>query len=334
MPARDEARYLEAALMKKLAGSYPNLELVLVNDRSTDDTRAIAERLAAKDPRLKVVHVTELPEGWLGKLNAMARGFEACTGDFVLFSDADVHIEPGVLERVLSDAQRGGLDFVAIVPRMDLRGPVLQLALATMFRILMLFSRPWAVRDPASKVGMGVGAFNLVRRSALAKTKGLEWLKLETGDDVALGQMMKASGARCDVLLGHDQVHLEFYPTFGAMMRAVEKNGASAPAPLLLLGGGILLTAELGFFAGFALGGVWPWAAASVLVGSVPLALFVSRWLKTPAGPSVTPWLGAVPFVFVLVRSTLLAVMRGGIVWRGTFYSTKTIAAGRRYFAK
>lgn len=333
MPARDEAAHLEAALTLKLSSSYPNLELVLVNDRSTDDTGAIAERLAAKDPRLKVVHLSSVPEGWLGKLHAMAKGFEACTGEFVLFSDADVFIAPGVFERVISAAQREPLDFVCIFPTIRPGGALLRMALATMFRVLMLFTRPWAVRDPKSKASVGVGAFNLVRRSALAKTKGLEWLKLETGDDVALGAMMKKAGARCEMFLGGEDVHLEFYPSFAAMMRAVEKNGASAPAPMLLLGGAMLVALEAGFLAGFAVGGGWAWASASMLVVSALLAWRVAVWVRAPIATSPITWLGSIPFSFVLVRSVLLAVARGGIVWRGTFYPTKVIAQGRRYFS-
>jgi hypothetical protein len=176
-------------------------------------------------------------------------------------------------------------------------------------------------------------AFNLVRRSALAKTKGLEWLKLETGDDVALGAMMKKAGARCDMLLGGEDVHLEFYPSFTSMMRAVEKNGASAPAPMLLLGGAMLVALEAGFLAGFAVGGAWAWASAAMLVVSALLAWRVAVWVRAPIATSPITWLGSIPFSFVLVRSVLLAVARGGIVWRGTFYPTKVIAKGRRYFS-
>lgn len=198
----------------------------------------------------------------------------------------------------------------------------------------MLFTRPWAVRDPKSSASIGVGAFNLVRRSALAKTKGLEWLKLETGDDVALGWMMKASGASCDILLGGDEVHLEFYPSYGVMMRAVEKNGASAPAGFLLLGAAMLVVLEAGFFAGFWLGGWWALGAAAALVGGPVLAWRVARWTGTPVGPTPITWLGTFPFSFVLARSALLALVRGGVRWRGTFYPTKVIAQGRRYFSR
>lgn len=332
MPARNEVAHLEAALHSKFASTYPNLELVLVDDRSTDDTGAIADRLAALDSRLHVVHLTELPAGWLGKVHAMAKGLEACTGEFVLFSDADIVITPGTFERVIAEAQRHALDFVTIFPRVRLTGLALRLSLATMFRVMLLFTRPWAVRDRRSSAFMGVGAFNLVRRSAFAKTRGLEWLRMETGDDVALGRMMKVSGAACEVFLGGDAVHLEFYPSYGVMMRAVEKNGASAPATALFAASGGLVLLELGFVAGWALGGGWAVGATLVAVLGPVLTFFVGRWLGFPTSTSPLAALGVLPFGFVMVRSAALAVLRGGVIWRDTFYPTKTIAEGRRMF--
>lgn len=332
MPARNEAAHLEAALSSKIASTYPNLELVLVDDRSTDDTAAIADRLATTDARLKVVHVHELPAGWLGKVHAMAKGLDACTGEFVLFSDADIVIEPGTFERTIGEAERRQLDFLTIFPAMRLSGLLLTASLATMFRVLVLFTRPWAVKDPRSSAYMGVGAFNLVRRSALAKTKGLEWLRMETGDDVTLGWMMKRSGAACDVFLGGGDVHLEFYPTFGTMMRAVEKNGASAPFPALVAASMAMVLCELGYTLGFVLGGPWLLATCGVLLGSALFNVVVGRWMGYPTWTSPIASFAVLPFSFVMLRSATLALVRGGVTWRGTFYPTKVVAESRRLF--
>ncbi len=333
MPARNEAAVLERALATKLSASYPNLELVLVNDRSTDETGAIADRYAARDPRLKVVHLSTLPPDWLGKLHAMAKGFEATTGEYVLFSDADVEIAPGVFERVIAECERRRLDFLAVFPAVRLSGLLMNLALGTMFRVLLLFSRPWAVKDPRSSAYMGVGAFNLVRRSALLRTKGLEWLKLETGDDVALGWMLKRGGFRCDAILGGDEVALDFYPTFGAMVRAVEKNGGSAPFAALLGGIGVMTIVELGFFAGLALDAPWRWLAAAVLLVAPFVSLLSARWLRYPVWSSPITWAGVLVLGLVMIRSALLCLVRGGVRWRDTFYPIATIAAGRRMFS-
>jgi hypothetical protein len=185
------------------------------------------------------------------------------------------------------------------------------------------------VRDPASSAFMGVGAFNLVRRAALDRTEGLEWLRLETGDDVALGAMLKRSGARWEVWLGGDEVRLEFYPSWRAMVRAVEKNGAGAPFLALAV---LVVVLELGFLGGLIVGGPWPAAALAGLVGSGLLAHAVARWLQVPSQASVIAAVGALPFALVMLRSATLALVRGGVRWRDTFYPLDVIAGGRRLF--
>ncbi len=155
---------------------------------------------------------------------------------------------------------------------------------------------------------------------------------METGDDVALGRMMKTSGAACEVFLGGDAVHLEFYASYGVMMRAVDKNGASAPAAALFAACAVLVLLELGFVAGWALGGWWAVAAAAVTVLGPALTFFVGRWLGFPTSTSPLAALGVLPFGFVMIRSAVLALWRGGVIWRDTFYPTKTVAEGRRMF--
>ncbi len=122
MPARNEERTLEAALRSKLEETYPDLELILVNDRSTDATGSIADTLARVEPRIQVVHVGLLPEGWLGKVHAMQRGYERASGEWVLFSDADIHLAPGVLEQVLAYAEQERCDHVCVLPEVTLLG--------------------------------------------------------------------------------------------------------------------------------------------------------------------------------------------------------------------
>jgi len=331
MPARNEERTLEPALSSKLKETYPEIELILVNDRSTDATGAVANAFARTEPRLQVVHVDTLPEGWLGKVHAMQRGYERVSGEWVLFSDADIHLEPGVLERVVAYAEREQRDHVCILPTVTCSGPVLQATLSTFFRMLCVGARLWAVPDPRSSAAIGVGAFNLVRRAALARTPGLEWLKMEIGDDAALGVMLKRSGARQAVLNGRSVVSLEFYPSFQALTRALEKNGASIPFPTLLVGNLLLAGLECGFLAGFSSGHlplVLLSAATWAVAGGATLGL--CRWLGFKPGSAWFPFLGALPLAWAMVRSGALALVRGGVVWRGTFYPTAVVRAGLR----
>jgi len=331
MPARNEERTLDSALRSKLKDTYPELELVLVDDRSTDATGRVADAFARAEPRLQVVHVEQLPEGWLGKVHAMKRGLERASGDWVLFSDADVHLSPGALERIIAQAEHSGLDHVTVLPTVTCSGPVLLTTLTTFFRILCAGGRLWAVPDPKSSASIGVGAFNLVRRTALERTPGLEWLKMEIGDDVALGVMLKRSGARQAVLNGRAQVSLEFYPSYSALARSLEKNGASVPFPALLFGSLLLVALECGLLAGLASGhpplmllaaGTWGLATAETYA--------FCRWLGFSRWPALVTFLGILPFGWAVVRSAVLALVRGGVLWRGTFYPTAVVRAGLR----
>ena len=141
VPARDEGLHVEEALRSKLACGYPSLQIVAVDDRSRDDTGAVFDRLAAADPRVTAVHLRELPDGWLGKLHAMAQGTARATGEWVLFSDADVHIEPGALEKIVAWAEAGQIDFVAVFPRMRPASPALDAALSALLRVLVIAGR-------------------------------------------------------------------------------------------------------------------------------------------------------------------------------------------------
>ncbi|EPX56989.1 glycosyl transferase, family 2 [Cystobacter fuscus DSM 2262] len=331
MPARDEERTLESAMRSKLGNTYPELEMVLVDDRSTDATGAIADQFARTEPRLQVVHVEHLPEGWLGKVHALQRGLERASGEWVLFSDADVHLAPGALEKIIAHAEHEGLDHVTVLPQITCSGFLLQMTFSALFRLVCVRTRMWEVSDPRSSASMGIGAFNLVRRSALERTPGLEWLKMEIADDVMFGTMLKRSGAKQAVLNGRNSVSLEFYPSLGAFSQAMEKSGASSPFSALILGNLLLVVLECGFLAGVLSG-----RPALVLLGGATWALGAgmawafSGWAGFSRGPAPLLFLGALPTAWVSLRSAVLARVRGGIFWRGTFYPTSVVRAGQR----
>ena len=119
--ARNEAGTIENALKSVLAQNYPNLEIILVNDRSNDGTDKILQKLAEKDPRVLIHHVEELPLGWLGKVNAMQQGFGRSTGVWLLFTDADVHFQEESLERIIDVAERSSVDYLCVVPEVQAR---------------------------------------------------------------------------------------------------------------------------------------------------------------------------------------------------------------------
>lgn len=329
IPARDEGAHIGEALEAKLNDGYPALQVVLVDDRSTDDTGLQAR--AVNDPRLTVTRVEVLPEGWLGKLNALQHGLQVATGQWILFSDADVHLAPGTLTRLISWAERDGIDSIAAVPKITPGGPFITAALAAFSRLIITFPRLWAVENPDSKAAFGIGAFNLFRRSALKKTEGLEWLKMEIADDAALGIMLKRAGARQRVVIAQEAVSLEFYPSCHAMARALEKNGAMAPAGVTLLGLVMMMLLELGYLSALFTADPRVQLTGLITFGIAALTqLGICRWLRMPSWPAAFPGWGIIPLAAALARSAILAWRRGGVKWRGTFYPISVVRAGMR----
>ena len=148
--ARDEAEKLPSALATLLAQDYPRYEVIAVNDRSQDATGAILRQFAEANPRLKVIEVSELPPGWLGKPHALMLGAAQATGEWLLFTDADVHFAPDVLRRAVRLARDRGWDHLALLSGFDMRG-FWEIVTLTYFMVgFILANQPWRAANPAS----------------------------------------------------------------------------------------------------------------------------------------------------------------------------------------
>jgi hypothetical protein len=257
------------------------------------------------------------------------------TGEWVLFSDADVHISRTLLRRVVAHAEARGNDYVALMPKLLSSGIAIDVVLTAFVRMLVVFSRVWKVEDPKSRAYAGGGVFALVRRSAYEKTKGLEWLKLEVGDDVAFGQMMKRSGLRCAVYNAGEDVRLYYYRSLRELYQGIEKNGAAVLGQYNLVRhfalAGVALWLEAGALAGLAA----PWwsarsAAIAALVAGALAQVVVARWANRPILTAMVPVIGQVVLFSVLTRAAVLTAWRGSITWRGTRYDVKELRAGSR----
>jgi hypothetical protein len=337
IPACNEADTIESALRSRLTQDYPELEVVVVEDRSTDATASIVDRIAAEDPRLRALHIKELPPGWLGKLHALHRGAEAASGEWLLFTDADVHFAPETLRRAVAYCEERELDFLTAMPEFLPGGLLLDVPISVFVRNVAMAAQARAVEDPASKIAVGGGVFNLVRRSAFEKTPGFSYLKLEIADDVSFGQMMKRAGARCSVVNARGMIRLKFYESLGAMARGCEKAGFAVlgrfsharlvAVTLLYLG------VELSPFAALAPLGI-PWLPA---LGALMIALslgstaLVNRSFGRSALPALLSPIGSVLMAGFFLRSGYLAWRRGGVAWRGTLYPTDLLRDGVRF---
>jgi glycosyltransferase involved in cell wall biosynthesis len=334
--ARDEEADLEASLRQRLADPDPDLEFVLVNDRSRDRTGELMDALAREDPRVKVVHLDALPAGWLGKVHAMQRGLEVSTGPWLLFTDADIHFRVGTVRLALEAAQRGGHDHITVLPVFERTTPGLDLLYGPFLRWLVVFGRLWKVPDPSSRAAVGGGLFNFMSRAALERTRGLPWLKLEVGDDVALGQLLKRAGARPGVFDATGLVSLQMYPSVRAMGRGMEK--AALPIlgrfrlSLLAATVGVLCLTEV---APFLLALLGPGAPARTLAGIASGFLLLSavleaRWCHRPLLPTLLVPVGTTVMAVMTLRAGWSTWRRGSITWRDTEYSLKELRAGQR----
>ncbi|HEX6751883.1 MAG TPA: glycosyltransferase [Longimicrobium sp.] len=332
-PARNEARGIEAALRSLLRQDVPRLEVILVEDRSEDETGAIVDRIAAGEPRLKVVRVTELPAGWLGKNHALQLGAERATGELLLFTDADVVMAPDTLRRAAGHLVRNRLDHVTAGPHVDMPGWLLR-TFGVFFGIMFaIFTRPWRVKDPRSVQHVGVGAFNLLRAEAWRRIGGHRAIAMRPDDDMKLGKLVKKHGLRSDFVGAAEHVRVEWYHSLGEAVRGLRKNGfAGVDYRLSLVF--LATVTQLLFF-------IWPFAAVFVTHGwtrtlyAVAVAILLVLFAGAAREQRVPPWYGvAVPlasalFIAVIWNATLYALVHRGIEWRGTHYPLDELKANR-----
>ena len=329
MPARNEEKKMVSALETRLEDDYPGVEYIIVDDRSTDRTGQIADAFSRKDPRVRVLHIRDLPEGWLGKLHAMDRAAAVARGSWLLFSDIDVVVMPGALKKAIAYAEQNGVDHVAILPEIYPAGFIVDILNTVFVRLLVLTGRLWEVSDPRKAAAVGSGSFNLVRRSAFDRAQGFEKIRLEHGDDVALGRILKASGSRQVVMNGRGCMGVRMYGSLSEAMTAVERPTYTAlgksSVVRLLIAGLVILWLELSPFLAFIPISVsYNIFAGSVMVAiSFGTAMLVNRWFGRQVWSAFFSPLAAVLMAVFIWRSGILGALRGGVYWRGTFYPTK-----------
>src|SRR6202049_1183951 len=222
--ARDEAEKLPAAIATLLAQEYPRFEVIAVNDRSTDQTPAILQEFARTSRKLIVTDIASLPPGWLGKPYALVAGFEKSQGDWLVFTDADVHFTPDVLRRSIALAAERQWDHLTLLTAVEMRG-FWETAAISYFGLGFVFgNEPWLAANPRSARYVGVGAFQLVRRTAYEKSGGYARLCMDVIEDMKLGKLMKMAGCRSGVGVAQDMIRVRWHSGVRNVIRGVTKN--------------------------------------------------------------------------------------------------------------
>lgn len=331
--ARNEGATLGAAVPTMLELDYPDFEVIAVDDRSEDNTAAVLGEIAGRAPRLRVEHVRTLPPGWIGKTHALHHGAARATGEWILFTDADIHFERGALRRAVAHAVADRLDLLAAVPDLHERGFWLGVCVNAFSFLFMCGLQPWRIADPRSRAHGSVGAFGLVRASRYREYGGHAPLRLRPDDDIKLGKLFKTRGARCEFLLGAGAISVAWYDSVPAMVRGLTKN-AYAGADYRWWAPPVLFLGQVGML-------LWPIVALALTTGPVwgcylatvalMLGLGVQQTRFTggrPAQGLLLP-IGTLVFGYILLRSMAVTHLTGGITWRGTHYPLADLKANR-----
>jgi len=328
--ACNEEETIESALTSLLSVDYPALELIAVNDRSTDETGKILDRLAQKDSRLRVMHIEELPEKWLGKVHAMDVGMRASTAEFVLYCDADVHFGPKSLRRALAWVVQEELDHLSLIPKIKENDVVTSAFMLGIGSLWMLGTRPSRINQD-KEGGFGAsGAFNLARRTVYDKTEGWTWLKMDIADDVGFAYMMYRHDAKSRMATASQDLELDWYPSTVKAIQGFEKNMFPCAAQF-----SVARTLSLSFGAALCflcpialLFTSWFWVGLIGIFGPMMAALFsrsfvswFPRLLSTQTGLLVA---------FTLLWSMVKTLRRGSVDWRGTQYRIEDLKAEQR----
>ncbi|MGF7081154.1 glycosyltransferase [Mucilaginibacter sp. UYCu711] len=318
---RNEEEDLEKALQSLCNISYNNHRLIVVNDRSTDRTAEILQEF--DHPKLEIITIDTLPDGWLGKNNALYRGYLASTEEWLLFTDADVVFHPDAISRAFGYVAKQELDHLSILPDVRSRSILLNSVLATFSLMLMLVIRPWDARKPKRSGFIGVGAFNLVKRAAYEKAGTHEKIRLRPDDDLKLGQNIKRAGLRQDVLSGESLICLEWYKTVKQFRDGLMKNSFAVGNYNIFRSVADVLGALL--FVALPL-------PVMVIFGNTDIRLMACLLFGVQffymAVVTHTKWWYAlmIPYAgflmsYIVARSAFITLKQGGIYWRDSFYS-------------
>jgi glycosyltransferase involved in cell wall biosynthesis len=324
VPARNEAADVAACLQSLLQQDYANLQIVAVDDRSTDQTGAIMDALASEHPdKLRVLHIAELPPNWLGKTHAMAFAARHATSDYLLFTDADILFRTDALRRCLAQAVATNADHFVTLPTPTVKTHGEGMLLGFLQVLGLWATRPWRADNPrATRDFVGIGAFCLLRSSAYQRLGGFEAFRMEILEDLSLARRVKQMELRQRVAVSPGLVRVHWASGAMGVVGVMTKNLFAVflfRVSFLLIACGwlaLFYLAPIAFLASSATR-----IAAIVTIAAIALLYRVAGRLS-----GISAWyailfpVSAALFIYSLLRSMFITLRQGGVTWRGTFY--------------
>lgn len=335
IPARNEGRNLRQCLQALLAQNYPDFEIIVVDDRSTDETPAILSEMAESYPCIHAIHGAELPQGWAGKPHALVQGAAAARGEWLCFMDADTFASPQLLGAAYAAADKYHADMFSILTRQIL-GSFWERSVLPLVFLGLAFGFPAErVNDPAKPDAIANGQFILVKRKVYDQIGGHTAVKDRIDEDRALAAVVKHAGYRLVLADGRDVARTRMYTSLPEMWEGWTKNiylGLQDKLWLLSFGAllGLLVAIVLpawllGGLAWLAVGGG---GTAVCVAGEAALLWGYLLWKRyqacqffgIPAGYALTFPLGAFMFTLMMLASTFNVISGRGVVWKGRRY--------------
>lgn len=342
VPARNEERNIRACIEAILAGDYPKFEVIVLEDRSTDETPEILRQLVAHNDRLSVIHGADLPHGWAGKPHALFQASAAARGEWLCFVDSDTFLSPNALSASYANAIETDADMFTIMTFQILGSFWEKVVMPIVMTALSVGFSPRKVNDPNSKDAIANGQFILIKRSVYDAIGGHERVKDQIVEDKAIAEQVKWNGYRLVVANGFSVARTRMYTSLTEMWEGWTKNiylGLSDRRSLMLLGA---VGAFLALFAALFLP-LWPllglfwflqgggWLAWSVIAESLILWSFIIyARAQVSKGMGISPWyaltlpLGAAVFAAMMFTSTWRVLSGRGISWKGRIYHPRS----------
>lgn len=343
VPARNEQGNIRRCVQAVLAQDYPNFELLVLDDRSTDATPAILAELSQGEPRLLVLSGAELPAGWAGKPHALYQAAQQAHGEWLCFVDADTFLAPNALSATLSKADETGADLFTIMTT-QLTGSFWEkTVLPQVLTALSVGFSPRKINDPRKRDAVANGQFILIRRGVYEAIGGHAAIRNQIVEDKAISEKVKWNGYRLIVADGYAMAQTRMYTSLATLWEGWTKNiylGLKDSPGLLLLGafGAFLaLMASLFMPVWPLLGWIWflndggPAALAVIAEALVVWAVLlyaraqVARSMHISAWYTLTTPLGAAVFAAMMFTSAWKVLSGRGVRWKGRTYDPKTV---------
>jgi glycosyltransferase involved in cell wall biosynthesis len=336
IPAKDEGERIRQCLASVLAQDYSQFDVLAVDDRSSDVTGQVMDEMAAADPRMKVLHIAELPIGWTGKNHALFRAASCAQGQWLLFIDSDVILQPAALSTTLRVAISRRYDMLSLILRQETRGiwesalvPIASAAIGSAYMIGLSNSE-------SNNYYFGNGQYMLFNRKIYDQIGGHEAVKTQFNEDMALTRLMKQLRLRPRIAWGADLGSVRMYDSLPNIMKGWSRIffGCGSGSPWRSLA--VMLFILIGGYSAFiaAAWGVYrvghpvglcngiPWLAAAAIhwtLMTVQIGM-TFRWMGGRAIYAAASFITGL-FILAILAHAVWMCITGRVHWRGTSYS-------------